>query len=107
MSDLVSLLAAGNGRLQWAMLSFRLVFVLGSVSGFFNTLNRDVVGIALSAGAFFFAMAAIFYMASGATGNERTRAQAVGWLYAACAGVALAILSNTITTLVSHAATGQ
>ena len=103
----VFLAAVGKSRWPWAAFAVRMVPVLGDISGFFNNLNKDVTGFALAAAAFFFALAAIFYMASGMTGNERTRSQAVGWLYAACAGVALAILSTTIATLVWNAANGQ
>ncbi|HVU68914.1 MAG TPA: hypothetical protein VHD63_17390 [Ktedonobacteraceae bacterium] len=87
--------------------SHHVVLVLGTVAGFFNTLNRDVIGFALAEAAFAFAFAAAFYIIGGITGNERAHQHALQALYAALAGLALATLSNTITTLVSHAASGQ
>jgi hypothetical protein len=81
--------------------------VLASISGFFNGLNRDVIGFALAEAAFAFALAGAFYIMSGITGNERHRQYAATALYAALAGLAFAFLSNTIAQLVSNAAAGQ
>src|SRR5262245_2379882 len=97
----------GDGRLLLAARFSHLFLVLGSISGFFNGLNRDVLAFALSESAFACAFAAAFYIIGGITGNERDHHRAITALYAALAGLALALLSNTITTLVSNAASGQ
>ena len=78
-----------------------------AVSTFFNTLTTDLTIFALAMAGFFFALSALFYMASGATGNERTRSHAVSALYAALAGLALALLAGSIAALVNNAATGK
>jgi hypothetical protein len=110
MSRLPLILAAGasNPRLQWAALAMRAVLPLASsVTQFFHLMNRWVIGVALSEAAFFFALAAIFYIASGFTGNERARSHATEALWAALAGLVLALLSNVITNVFSSAANGQ
>ena len=104
MNQLITLLAVALFRVQAAA---RPVLVLGSIAGFFNALNRDVIGFALAEAAFAFALSASFYILSGITGNERHRQYAVSSLYAALAGLALALLSNTVAGLVSGAASGQ
>lgn len=76
------------------------------ISAFFTRLTTDLTIFALAMAGFFFALSALFYMASGATGNERTRAHAVSALYAALAGLALALLAGTIALVVNNAATG-
>lgn len=76
------------------------------ITNFFTQLTADLTVFALAMAGFFFALAALFYIAAGATGNERTRSHAVNSLYAALAGLALALLAGTITLLVKNAATG-
>lgn len=77
-----------------------------TISNFFASLTSDLVLFALAMAAFFFALAALFYMASGATGNERTRTHAVNSLYAALAGLGLALLAGSVAGIVSNAAGG-
>lgn len=77
-----------------------------AIQTFFTNLTTDLTFFALAMAGFFFALAAIFYMAAGATGNERTRTHAISSLYAALAGLALALLSGAIATLVSEAFPG-
>ena len=77
-----------------------------AIQGFFNNLTTDLTLFALAMAAFFFALAAIFYMVAGATGNERTRTHAVESLYAALAGLALALLAGAIAALVNAAFPG-
>lgn len=74
------------------------------ISTFFDNLTKDLLVFALAMAGFFFALAALLYMSSGATGNERTRQHAVGALYAALGGLALALLSGSIAALVNSAA---
>lgn len=74
-----------------------------NISTFFGTLTKDLTAFALTMAGFFFALSALFYMASGATQNERTRQHAVSSLYAALGGLALALLAGTIALLVSNA----
>lgn len=78
-----------------------------AISAFFGNLTSDLLVFALAMAGFFFALAALFYMASGATGNERMRQHAVSSLYAALAGLALALLAGTIATLVKDAIAGH
>lgn len=78
-----------------------------SITNFFTNLSTDLVVFALAMAAFFFALAALFYMASGATGNERTRTHAVNSLYAALAGLGLALLAGSVAGIVSNAASGS
>ncbi len=77
------------------------------IGTFFDRLTTDLTIFALAMAGFFFALAALFYMASGATGNERTRQHAVSALYATLAGLALALLSGSIAALVNNAALGK
>lgn len=77
-----------------------------SISDFFGRLTTDLTVFALAMAGFFFALSALFYMASGATQNERTRQHAVSSLYAALGGLALALLAGTIALLVNNAVTG-
>lgn len=74
------------------------------ISTFFNNLTKDLLVFALAMAGFFFALSALLYMSSGATGNERTRQHAIGALYAALGGLALALLSGSIAALVNGAA---
>ncbi len=83
------------------------LFVLGDIAGFFNNLYGQLTLFALAMATFFFAWAAILYTASGITGNERTKTHAIGALYAALVGLALAILAGTVAGIISTAATGQ
>lgn len=78
----------------------------GSISTFFQNLTTDLTVFALAMAGFFFALAALFYMASGATGNERTRSHAVNSLYAALADLALALLAGTLAAIVNNAVGG-
>ncbi len=77
-----------------------------SISTFFGKLTADLTVFALAMAGFFFALSALFYMASGATQNERTRQHAISSLYAALGGLALALLAGTIALLVNNAVTG-
>ncbi len=77
-----------------------------SIGTFFDRLTTDLTVFALSMAGFFFSLSALFYMASGATGNERTRTHAVSSLYAALVGLALALLAGSIAALVNSAVTG-
>ena len=76
------------------------------INTFFGRLTADLTVFALAMAGFFFALSALFYMASGATGNERTRQHAISSLYAALGGLALALLAGTIALLVNNAVTG-
>lgn len=76
------------------------------ISDFFTRLTTDLTVFALAMAGFFFALSALFYMASGATGNERTRQHSISALYAALGGLALALLAGTIALLVNNAVTG-
>lgn len=78
-----------------------------SISTFFGRLTTDLTVFALAMAGFFFALSALFYMASGATQNERTRQHAISSLYAALGGLALALLAGTIALLVNNAVTGK
>jgi len=81
--------------------------VLASVSQFFsNLLNQGLTPFALASLTFFFAWAAILYMSAG-TENTRRLEQAKSALYAALIGLALALLANTIASIISTAARGQ
>ena len=79
--------------------------VLASITQFFTNLRNAIIGFALAASAFFFTWAAMLYMTAGE--NERRLAQAKSHLYSALAGLALALLAFTITSLVNTAAAGQ
>jgi hypothetical protein len=78
-----------------------------NINTFFTNLSADLTIFALAMAGFFFALSALFYMASGATGNERTRQHAISALYAALAGLALALLAGSIAALVNSAAGGK
>lgn len=77
-----------------------------NIRTFFDRLSTDLTIFALAMAGFFFALSALFYMSSGATGNERTRQHAISALYAALAGLALALLAGSIAALVNSAAGG-
>src|SRR5260370_29786383 len=81
------------------------LMVLGSISGFFTNLYNDLTAFALAMATFFFAWAALLYMT--ANQNENHRVQARSSLYIALGGLALALLAQTISGLVSGAAKGQ
>ena len=83
------------------------LLVLASIQGFFDNLYAQLMIFALAMATFFFALAAILYTASGITGNERTKTHAIGALYAALVGLALAILAGTIAGIINGAAKGQ
>lgn len=82
--------------------------VLGdtSISDFFNGLYGKLTIFALAVATFFFAWAAILYMASG-TGNERAKQHAQSALYAALVGLALALLAGTVAGIINSAALGH
>ena len=113
MSHFDGLLAWFGARFPWGTLLVRFLPFLvqadpnaAGIGDFFTRLTSDLTVFALAMAAFFFALSALFYMAAGATGNERTRSHAVNSLYAALAGLALALLAGTITLVVNNAATG-
>jgi hypothetical protein len=81
------------------------LIVLGSISGFFTNLYNDLTAFALAMATFFFAWAALLYMT--ANQNENHRVQARTALYVALSGLALAVLAQTIASLVNVAAQGQ
>ncbi len=81
------------------------LIVLGSISGFFTNLYNDLTAFALAMATFFFGWAALLYMTSNQ--NENHRVQARSALYVALSGLALAILAQTIASLVNGAAQGQ
>lgn len=85
----------------------RHLLVLGDIAGFFIHLYAQLILFALAMATFFFAWAAILYTASGMTGNERTKTHAIGALYAALVGLALAILAGTVAGIINTAAAGQ
>ncbi|MEO9028087.1 MAG: hypothetical protein ABI413_04655 [Ktedonobacteraceae bacterium] len=80
--------------------------VLGDLNGFFGNLYNQLTAFALAMSVFFFAWAALLYMASG-SGNERTKTHALGALYAALGGLALALLAQTVASIIHTAANGQ
>lgn len=86
-------------------IAWNTLFVLGSVSGFFANLYTDLTAFALAMATFFFAWAALLYMT--ANQNENHRVQARSSLYVALGGLALALLAQTISSLVGGAAHGQ
>ena len=81
------------------------LIVLGSMSGFFTNLYNDLTAFALAMATFFFGWAALLYMT--ANQNENHRVQARSALYVALSGLALAILAQTIASLINGAAQGQ
>ena len=82
-----------------------VLIILGSISGFFTNLYNDLTAFALAMATFFFGWAALLYMT--ANQNENHRVQARTALYVALSGLALAILAQTIASLVNGAAQGQ
>ncbi len=80
--------------------------VLGDLNGFFGNLYNQLTVFALAMAVFFFAWAALLYMASG-SGNERTKAHALSVLYAALGDLALALLAQTVAGIINNAASGQ
>ena len=96
----------GRGRLAGVAL-LRPLFVLLDIAGFFSNLYGQVTIFALAMSTFFLAWAALLYGASGTSGDQRARAQAMGALYAALAGLALALLAGTVAGVISTAAKGQ
>lgn len=94
------------GRLrQLISMSWNMLLVLGSISGFFGNLYNDLTAFALAMATFFFAWAALLYMT--ANQNETHRIQARSALYVALTGLALAILAQTVAALINGAAQGQ
>jgi hypothetical protein len=85
--------------------TWNALMVLGSIAGFFTNLYNDLTVFALAMATFFFAWAALLYMT--ANQNENHRVQARSALYVALSGLALAILAQTIASLVNGAAQGQ
>src|SRR5260370_39933933 len=94
------------GRLrQLVSVTWNLLLVLGSISGFFGNLYNDLTAFALAMATFFFAWAALLYMT--ANQNENHRVQARSALSIALSVLALTILAQTIASLVNGAAQGQ
>ncbi len=85
--------------------SIQTLVILGSITGFFTNLYNDLTAFALAMATFFFAWAALLYMT--ANQNENHRVQARSALYVALGGLALAILAQSIASLVNGAAQGQ
>ena len=85
--------------------SWNGLIVLGSIAGFFTNLYNDLTVFALAMATFFFGWAALLYMT--ANQNENHRVQARSNLYIALGGLALALLAQTIASLVNGAALGQ
>ena len=75
-----------------------------TIASFFGNLYNDLTAFALAMATFFFAWAALLYMASNQNENHRTQARST--LYVALSGLALAMLAQTIATLI-NAATGH
>ena len=86
-------------------IAWKMALVVGSIAGFFTNLYNDLTAFALAMATFFFAWAALLYMT--ANQNENHRVQARSSLYIALAGLALALLAQTISGLVNGAAQGQ
>ncbi len=105
-STVLSALLSDLGRLrQLVSVTWNVLLVLGSVSGFFGNLYTDLTAFALAMATFFFAWAALLYMT--ANQNENHRVQARSALYIALSGLALAILAQTVAGLINSAAQGQ
>ena len=85
--------------------TWNTLLVLGSIGGFFTNLYNDLTAFALAMATFFFAWAALLYMT--ANQNENHRVQARSALYVALGGLALAILAQSVASLVNGAAQGQ
>ena len=94
------------GRLrQFVSVTWNLLLVLGSISGFFGNLYNDLTAFALAMATFFFAWAALLYMTANQNENHRVKARSA--LYIALSGLALAILAQTVAGLINSAAQGQ
>ena len=105
-STVLSALLSDLGRLrQLVSVTWNVLLVLGSISGFFGNLYTDLTAFALAMATFFFAWAALLYMT--ANQNENHRVQARSALYIALSGLALAILAQTVAGLINSAAQGQ
>lgn len=85
--------------------SWNTLLILSSITGFFTNLYNDLTAFALAMATFFFAWAALLYMT--ANQNENHRVQARRALYVALGGLALAILAQSVASLVNGAAQGQ
>ena len=85
--------------------SWNTLLILSSITGFFTNLYNDLTAFALAMATFFFAWAALLYMT--ANQNENHRVQARSALYVALGGLALAILAQSVASLVNGAAQGQ
>ncbi|MEO7019378.1 MAG: hypothetical protein ABI234_04435 [Ktedonobacteraceae bacterium] len=108
MSHFDLFIAALDARERFGGLTpLRLLFILGDIAGFFTNLYTDLIVFALAMSTFFFAWAAVLYGASGMSGNDRTKQQAMGALYAALIGLALALLAGTVAGIINSAAAGQ
>ncbi len=88
-------------KVTWASL-----LALADIATFFTNLYNKLTLFALAMSIFFFAWAALLYMAGG-VGNERNKTHALGALYAALGGLALALLAKTVGGIVDAAAQGQ
>lgn len=90
--------------------SIQLFLILASgpqdISQFFGNLYNDLTVFALSVAGFFFAWAALLYIASGAE-SEKGKQHAQAALVAALAGLALALLAQLIAGLVMSAVPSQ
>lgn len=95
-----------SASVQRGALAGQSLLVLADIAGFFNNLYGKLTLFALAIATFFFAWAAILYMASG-TGNERGKQHAQSALYAALIGLALALLAGTVAGIISSSAQGQ
>jgi hypothetical membrane protein len=105
-ATVLSALLSDLGRLrQLVSVTWNVLLVLGSISGFFGNLYTDLTAFALAMATFFFAWAALLYMT--ANQNENHRVQARSALYIALSGLALAILAQTVAGLINSAAQGQ
>jgi hypothetical membrane protein len=105
-STVLSAILSDLGRLrQLVSVTWNVLLVLGSISGFFGNLYTDLTAFALAMATFFFAWAALLYMT--ANQNENHRVQARSALYIALSGLALAILAQTVAGLINSAAQGQ
>ncbi len=81
------------------------LLVLASIQGFFTNLYNDLTVFAFAMATFFFAWAALLMMPVGDAPNHKEQARSK--LYYALAGLALALLAQTISGLVNTAANGQ
>ena len=105
-ATVLSALLSDLGRLrQLVSVTWNVLLVLGSISGFFGNLYTDLTAFALAMATFFFGWAALLYMT--ANQNENHRVQARSALYIALSGLALAILAQTVAGLINSAAQGQ